>query len=226
MKQCYFRLLFEEWDARSVVLERPPLDVSTLGLNPHGMAPLGEIKSGDDRPVPKEDALPFHVAVIGTFSSDEPFGVVVSAAVELPDVTFSILGDVAKAPRHLVQSSPANVYYPGYLMGSAYWQHLHAADAIMVLTTFPYSLLGGAQEGMALGKPLILSHQPALVDYFSQGAVFVEHTTEGISAGVLAVKMQNAQLSRESASLAVQKRQRWHEAFQVLASTLAGSVKS
>jgi len=86
----------------------------------------------------------------------------------------------------------------------------------MVLTTYPYSLLGGGHDGMVLRKPLILSNQPALTEYFTKGAVFVENTTEGIVGGVRAVQAKEAQLSQGLAELSEERAQRWNVTFNEL----------
>lgn len=193
-----FQQLFEAWGAQSVILERPPLEVK--------------------EPPPKRDphSMAFSIVVIGTFASDEPVEIIISAASRLPDVEFTVLGDTAKAPMGLLRSSPSNVTYPGFLTGSEYWSQLQTADAVMAVTTYAYSLLGGAQEGMVLGKPLILSRQPALMEYFHKGAVFVEHTASSMVSGILETQRREAELRRECAALAVEKRARWNQSFEIL----------
>ncbi|MEM7127347.1 MAG: glycosyltransferase [Chloroflexota bacterium] len=211
-----FGRLFDEWGAPSVILERPPLDIGSR---------LGATYSDASNQKNATFASHFHIAVVSTFSSDEPLDVVIQGAARLPDVTFSILGDTDKAPKKLIQNSPSNVHYPGYLMGSAYWEHLQSADAIMVLTTFSHSLLGGAQEGLALGKPLILSGQPALTNYFTQGALFIEHDGESIVDAVIKCRENYTRLCAESSALSVIKRQTWHDTFRTLELTLLDAVK-
>ena len=240
-----FYKLFEGWGASSVILERPPLMLNMRedeevavtvqeGLSSkvlgnrwaEGHPTLHENNQVHNRMPVSSTPSPFLVAVIGTFANDEPVEIVVETAAALPNVRFSILGDRAKAPSRLIHNSPGNVSYPGYLMDAAYWDHLQSANAVMALTTFPHSLLGGAQEGMALGKPLILSRQPALTDYFTQGAIFIDHTVESIMAAVLACQSNQIRLSEESAELAVAKRIRWEKTFQELAFTLAEGIQA
>ncbi len=221
-----FADLFAEWNAKTIVLERPPLDVEKLVSH---VSTSGSDASfdQDEPPLPKAqsskraaeivtDGHPFHITVVGQFASDEPVDVVVAAAHHLPNVTFSILGDKVHAPRQLLRSAPSNVIFEGYLSGSDYWDHLASVDAVMTLTTFKYSLLGGAQEGMAMGKPLILSKQPVLVDYFSKGTIFVEHNVESMVDGIKRAQKEQKMLAKEVKLLALDKRKQWETSFASL----------
>lgn len=226
-----FRELFASWGANGIVLERPPLDVTQLVSkrtvqqvsNGHEQSskPMGADESQRQTESKKH---PFHVTLIGQFSGDEPVDVVVAAAHKLPDVRFTILGDTIHAPRELLRSAPSNVEFPGYLSGSDYWDHLASVDAVMTLTMFKYSLLGGAQEGMAMGKPLILSNQPVLTDYFTKGTIFIEHEVDSIVEGVRAVQENATQLGQDVAALAAEKRVRWEDAFVTLEQIITDEV--
>jgi glycosyltransferase involved in cell wall biosynthesis len=201
----YQRLLEDVWDARAVLLERPPLQID-----------FDKLQRIDD---PEK----FTVTVVNTFNGDEPLDIVLDAARELPDVPFYVLGDTARAPKEQLKSAPQNVTFPGYLHNEDYWNRLHSSRAIIVLTTDPYSLLGGAQEGMSLGKPLIISDQPALREYFIKGTVFVNHTAESIRDAVLEAREHEVRLAQESVDMAAEKRQRWEAEFQRLLTFLEDS---
>lgn len=196
--QARFKELFESWGARAIILERPPLKISKARLNG------------------RDDPNKFDVTVVSTFDGDDPLDLVVDAARQLPDVRFFILGDTARAKKSLLKSASDNVVFPGYLLDDVYWNQLHTSDAVMVLTSQRYSLLGGAQEGMAMGKPLILSRQPVLTDYFTKGVVFVDHSVESMVAGVREVQEQANPLTQEIVELATEKQEKWETAFQEL----------
>jgi glycosyltransferase involved in cell wall biosynthesis len=193
-----FKILFESWGAKALVLENPPK-----------AAP-------DQRPQDLPDAEHFDIAVINTFAADEPLDVVIEAARRLPDVRFYVLGDTALAKPSLLSSAPENVVFTGYLLGDAYWNQLYAARAILVQTTYPYSLLGGAHDAMMIGKPLILSRQPALTEYFTRGAVFVDNTADSVTDGILAAQTNERQLAWEITELSEEQGQRWELNFQKL----------
>lgn len=185
------RRIFESWKANIFMLERPPI-----------VPPVNGEKSVTRHPH-------FIVTVINTFAGDEPLGPVIKAARKLPDIRFFILGDKSKAENSMLREVPANVTFPGYLLSNNYWSQLYASNAIMTLTNTPYSLVSGGIEGMAVGKPLILSRQPALTDYFTKGTIFVDHSAESIFDALRQIITQEDRLKREIAELAVEKRERW-----------------
>jgi glycosyltransferase involved in cell wall biosynthesis len=191
-----FRKLFESWGAKTLLLERPP-----LGSNKK----LSGLLSEDGR---------FTITLISTFSPDEPIEAVLEAAKQLKDIDFFILGDTRKANRKLLNKAPDNVTFTGYLAGDDYWERLVSSQIVMALTTASNSLLSGAVEGMALGKPLILSNQPTLTTYFEKGVVFVDDSVEGIVEGVKTAQVQQYCLAQEISELAVEKRERWENEFQ------------
>jgi glycosyltransferase involved in cell wall biosynthesis len=198
-----FRQLFTAWGARAVVLSDPPVSLSAA-------APVGA-------PDPDPD---FSITVINTFAPDEPLAPILAAAQRLPDVRFFILGDVSRAGKNLRHAAPGNVVFTGYLLGDAYWRQLLASHCVMALTTYPHSLLGGAQEGMAAGKPLLLSRQPALTEFFSKGAIFVDHSADSIVQGIDQVRSHAPRLAADMAQLALEKQQAWEIAFQELLALL------
>lgn len=194
--QNRFKTLFESWGARAVVLQNPPKIISVPDPSP------------DDR------SGHFDITVVNTFAADEPLDIILQAAEQLPGVRFFILGNKQMAPKTALDSAPENVIFTDYLLGNDYWSRLAGSRAVMVLTTYPYSLLGGAQDGVALQKPLILSNQPALTEYFTKGTVFIENTVEGIITGVRSLQAQEETLRREVRELADEQCKQWDENFR------------
>lgn len=191
-----YKQIFESWGARVLFLENPPLDIPQVD---------SEFVACQDK---------FRVTVVSTFAGDEPLDLVVEAARHLQDVYFFILGDTKLAKKELIDSAPQNVVFTGYLVGNDYWERLHASEAILTLTTNPHSLVSGGTEGMHIHKPLILSRQPALLDYFTKGAIFVDHTVESIVAGVQQTWKTESTLTRELAELSVEKSAEWENVFR------------
>jgi hypothetical protein len=203
--QALYKEVFEASGATVVMLERPPKII-----------PIKQLQQLDD---PEQ----FSVTVVSIFAEDEPLDVVVEAARTLPDVQFYITGDKRRAARGFLERAPANVHFPGYLCGNAFWNRLYSSRAIMTLTTEPYSLVSGGIEAMVMGKPNLLSRQPLLETYFTKGAVFVEHTAESIAAGVETARQEEEQLASANQELAIEKRQRWEVEFQRLLMLMADS---
>ncbi len=195
--QVRFKELFESWGAKAIVLAKAP------GIPVQLEAPSSPVEG-------------FTVMVVNTFAVDEPLAPVLDAARMLPEVKFYVTGDTTLGDPAMLKSAPENVVFTGFLKKEAYWRQMNAAQAVMVLTTYPYSLLGGAQDSMALGKPLIQSRQPSLTDYFTKGTVFIDNNCEGIVQGVLQARTQRERLAQEMQDLAMEKRTLWQTNFLTL----------
>jgi glycosyltransferase involved in cell wall biosynthesis len=190
-----FKHLFESWGAKTLLLERPP---------------LGHV---DHRSTVVEKER-FEITLISSFEYDEPIELVLDAAEQLSEMSFFILGDTRLVKRNLLAKAPDNVTFTGYLKGDDYWDQLDSSQAVMVLTTASNSLLSGAVEGMALGKPLVLSNQPTLTTYFVKGAVFVDHSVESVVNGAQTVRNRQQDLAQQMIELATEKRERWNTEFE------------
>jgi hypothetical protein len=118
--------LFTSWGAKTVILADPPLSISKEKLQ-H-----------------LTDPLKYSMTVVNNFNDDEPVVPIIEAARKLPNISFYILGDVALARRRLLRIAPPNMIFTGYLLGDDYWSRLYSSNAVMVLTTAPFSLLAGA----------------------------------------------------------------------------------
>ncbi len=199
-----YKQIFESWGAPVLFLEDPPLELPSLGQ---------ENNPGNGE---------FRVTVVSTFAGDEPLDLVLQAARQLAEIEFFILGDPKLAKNGFLESAPRNVMFPGYLRGNDYWKLFLGSQAIMTLTTNPHSLVSGGTEAMYAGKPQILSRQPALVQYFTKGTVFVDHTAESIVQAVRQAREHLRTLTRESEELAAEKRALWESGFGELVRVLGG----
>lgn len=198
--------LFDSWGAKALILERPPVAISSERL----------------RYVDDPDR--FCVTVINTFAPDEPLQPIFGAASEFPEVPFFILGDTSRADNGLLKSAPPNVTFTDYLFGDDYWNRLYSSRAIIALTTAQYSLLSGAIEAMALGKPPILSRRQALTEYFTKGTVFVDHTPESLVSGISELQQNEEQLILEIGELNREKRYRWEAVVEELIILIDGET--
>ncbi|MBE2272308.1 MAG: hypothetical protein IAE80_29000 [Anaerolinea sp.] len=232
--QRRFADLFASWGARAVVLPNPPKNPPVEEPSPLTPLPQGE---GNERRTtnsrafsPTSSLIPpfalrekgtgdkgaFEVAVINTFAVDEPLDIILDAAAKLPEAHFSIMGERKLAPQGVIERAPANVTFTDYLRGAAYWNCLRDANAVMVLTTYPYSLLGGAQDAVAVDTPLVLSDQPALREYFTAGTIFIPNTADGIVEGVRAAQRDESRLRAEITQLGSTQEAAWQTQFDDL----------
>ncbi|MCB2180231.1 glycosyltransferase [bacterium] len=195
--------LFTRWGAKAIKLERPPF-----------LAPI--LREGH----PEENGQ-FSITVISTFNKDEPLDLVVEVARKMPEIKFYILGDTKLADPKLLATAPDNVVFPGYLKNEDYWQRLNDSDVLMTLTDTPKSLVSGGIEAMTLGKPMILSSQPVLIDYFTKGAIFISHTEKSMIEGINRSRSEMDVLTKESKELLIEKQSRWENSLNELRSLLS-----
>lgn len=145
--------LVREWGAEPFSLPDPLPDLGE-GLQP--------------RPQP-----PFVVLFICSWAEDEPVEEVLAAAEALPrhvEVAVKVTG---RPKRSRVPSViPSNVELLGFLPHEDFIAELNAAHAVMDLTTRADCMVCGAYEGLALGKPLILSGNEPTMDWFGRAAAY------------------------------------------------------
>ncbi len=191
-----FRRMFDEWGAEAMILEKPlkPVELTEP-------PPLGEA---------------FKIAVVNIFAVDEPLMPILDAARLLPDVCFYVMGDTDLADPAVLQAAPPNVVFTGWLHSTEYWRRLQDSHAVMALTTYPHSLLAGATDSVAVGRPMILSEQPSLTAYFTGGVAFVDNTAESITAGIRHLRDHYSHYVAEVTALRKDKQVYWENNFRQL----------
>jgi len=158
----------------------------------------------------------FNVAVVSSFSRDEPLDVVFEAANRLPEVNFHVTGDSSHIASRLMEKKPNNCYLTGYLPYERYLNLLRGVDAIIALTTQDHTLLSGAWEAVSLGTPLIVSDWPILKEYFSLGTVHIPNTEEGVCRGVRQVQAEQYTLHKDILRLRNRLKYEWELKFREL----------
>lgn len=144
----------------------------------------------------------FNILFICSWAEDEPYLEVLRAAEHLDDdVRIYITGNSRGKERQLGASLPDNVVLTGFIAEQQFNALLFMCDAVMVLTTRDNCLLCGAYEGVAAGKPLLLSNTRALRNYFSKGAVYVENTADSIAEGIRTAREKLAAATRDVSDL-------------------------
>ena len=156
--------VLEAWKAPFTVLPSIPPDLDGAG-------------PADARPTERR---PLAVYVC-SFKDDEPVEALLDAARALPGLDFAVSG---RAPPRIAKLLPPNARLTGFLPDEDYNRLLGSADLVIALTTRPGTLLYGAQEAIALGKPLVLSRTPTLEAYFSEGTVFAANEPDALARGI------------------------------------------
>lgn len=153
---------------------------------------------------------------ICSWAEDEPIANVVNAAIaikdRMPRAKVHITGR-PKWEKYLGQTpQPDNVNLTGFLSEEDFHSALRSADVIIDLTTRDNCMVCGAYEGVAAEKPLILSNNPATCEYFSQGTVFTNNSTESISECLMSSKANYETMRREIKELRyeIEEREKLH----------------
>lgn len=160
----------------------------------------------------------FNIAVVNTFSEDEPLDQVLLAAEKLPNVNFYITGNLARAKPKFIENKPKNVFYTNFLPENKYVGLLKSVDGIMILTTRNHTILSGAYEAVAVNKPMVISNWPVLRDFFKKGATYTNNSTESIVNAVKILVKNRSKLKREVRILKQDFDKGWQEKFDRLMS--------
>jgi len=162
----------------------------------------------------------FNIAVVNSFSIDEPLEQILDAARDLPEVNFYITGKLSRAKKQFIENKPANVFYTDFLPDKKYVSLIKSVDGVMVLTTRNYTMLSGAHEALALCKPMIISDWPILKEFFNKGAVHVKNNRESIREGVMQMIKNKSKLEKEIRILKREREDEWYERFHELSNII------
>lgn len=166
----------------------------------------------------------FVVAAVCSFNYDEPIAEIFGAAQLLPDVTFFVTGNPRHLDAQLKDSLAANVHLTGFLSTEDYGTLLTTADAVLTLTTRDHTMLRGAYEAIYQGTPVIVSDWPMLREAFSDGAVHVENTAEGIASGIVSVRAAADDYRSGARRLRTAMRQRWQATRDALRAQIVAAT--
>jgi glycosyltransferase involved in cell wall biosynthesis len=180
------------WGARAFVLPDP------LPPQTSGHFPLDNSK--------------FNVAAVFSFYEDEPVEEMLTVALPA-DVHVYVTGDNSRVPARLRARLSPQVTLCGFLPRADYDALIASCDAVLVLCTRPHTLLCGAYEAVAAGKPLVTSRSDAMQRYFRAGTIYVDNTTTAIAAGLLTARRHRAELAWEMAAFRAQVAEEWRETF-------------
>jgi len=135
--------------------------------------------------LPATPTKPLHIAVICTYEPDEPLAEVVRAAGMLEqEARFHLTGNFRKLDPALRNRAPANVRFTGFLIDADYWKLLRDCDVVLDLSTMNNCLVCGAYEGLATGRPLILTDTSVARQLFTGPTVFTGNSAPEIAGAV------------------------------------------
>lgn len=163
----------------------------------------------------------FNVVLIATFAKDEPIGAIFEA-VRDAELELFVTGNPGKLQADVAARAPPNVRFTGFLAEEDYWGLLRAADAVVDLTLKPDCLVCGAYEALAVGRPMLLSHNPASAELFGDSALFTDNTVGNIRGSFERLKSERARLEAAVALKRNELTAAWTLRAQRLAEMLRG----
>jgi len=140
------------------------------------------------------------VCVPFIFTRDEPVDTLVAAARLIPSVEFRVTGNPDRLPTTI--EIPENVTLLGFLDSKQFLQEMHDADAILVLSTEPQSVMRTAYEAVRLERPLIVSDTAATRRYFPH-AVHTATTGHAIFESVQQLMAEPVPTRKDRTALAL-----------------------
>jgi glycosyltransferase involved in cell wall biosynthesis len=178
--------------------------------------------------LPAASALPavHHpcAAFVCTFSPDEPIDDVLLAVrqLEVP-VHIYVTGKprLSARQRKLLADADGRVTITGFLPDEDYVALLKQMDFVIVLTTQEHTLVCGAYEAIALGKPVVLSDTAAIRDYFRRGAVYCEAQSDHIAQAICVASESLESLCHEALVQREWMHKDWEVRFERLQSILS-----
>ena len=158
------------------------------------------------------------IAFVCSFAPDEPLENVVTAAALLPEVQFYVTGDHSRAQnkKQVLEQKTGNIVFTGFLSYDEYMYLLQYVDAVVVLTNRDQTMLSGAYEAMAVGKPLITSNWDCLQQYYNKGTICTDNSPEGIKKAIDAALVKKEHLVKEMVQLKDERLKEWEERFHDL----------
>ncbi len=168
----------------------------------------------------------FNIAVVNTFSPDEPLAEILEAAAGLEDVQFYVTGKKSSADREFFAGVPANVHFTDFLPDASYYALLSSCQAVLCLTTRDDTMQRGACEALSLGRPIITSDWPLLKSYFAHGAVHVANSSSDILRGVWEMRANYRRYQAGIGRLQSMQREEWESKVEALSRILRASMHS
>lgn len=161
-----------------------------------------------------------------SFDIDEPLDVVIAAAKKIPHIKFNITGDfVGKVSRDVIDTSPENVKFTGYLSKESFDRLFFESSVILGLTTRDNVQLSVSNEALSADKPMVLSNTTTLKKLFGDAAVFVDSLDAQSIADGCSFAAENAdELHTKTIALKELRIERWGQQASILKDKISMSL--
>ena len=162
-----------------------------------------------------------NVVVISTFAPDEPLGVVLEAANRLGGFSFHVTGRLRDDALRATIDTVANVRLTGFLPEPEYWSLLRGASVILDLTDMPNCIVCGAYEALSVGKPVVLTDDPAARTLFKEAAAYTINRADALCETLQSAVLGANSLAEAANTRAFVLNAEWHRRANVLTKEFA-----
>lgn len=200
--------------------------IEALGASAHVLAdPFPETGVLPPAEAPRDGAarrIP-EILFVSSWAFDEPIAETIEACRRLRGrAVVRITGKPKPGFARLLASAPGNFIPTGFVPDAEYFALMARCDAVMAVTRRPMTLVCGAYEAAALGKPMILGDSRALRAYFHLGAVYTDASAGDIEAKIESLLGELARYGGEVRLLRDLRAGEWERAFKALEARLPG----
>ena len=166
----------------------------------------------------------YNILFICTYDDDEPYEIVFKAAKVIAKNIFIYVTGSFDIKGINTNDLPENVVFTDYIPEEEYISMFHSIDATIDLTNGENCLVCGAYESIAAGKLMVLLKTRALMEYFNNGSIYVEHNTESIVYGIRKVIKRKEELSKQVSDLRKIRVAEWQNQMNKLETILIESL--
>lgn len=120
------------------------------------------------------DVVQPSVLVVCSFADDEPLDIFFEAARALPEVTFYMTGDPAKADASAIAKKPVNVRLTGFLPYDVYVGYLVSASLVLTMSRRPHIMQMAVDESLCYGAALVTNNSPVIMELCGDAALYAD----------------------------------------------------
>ena len=166
-----------------------------------------------------------NVLFVCTYSPDEPYEEVISAARLLPnDCHIHITGNYRKVGLNPASEElPSNVHLLGFVSKEEYDAYIFSCDVVMVLTTSEWVIVCGGYEAAAAHKPLITSKTDALIEFYAGNACHTDPNPAAIAEAVSTTLSNVNDFRDRMHSFSAYQNRRWEEQWKRFVNEILGT---
>lgn len=174
---------------------------------------------------PRAPGSPAEILFVSSWAFDEPVAEAMEACSALRgEAIIRITGRVRPAFSRLLARAPENFKTTGFVSDEEYFDLVARCDAVLAVTRRSCTLVCGAYEAIALGKPMILGDSTALREYFDEGAVHTDGTADDLARKIRAL-LADLPRHREGVRRLLERRgPEWEARFGALEAHVDGAL--